>query len=135
MIELTTLQSPCVCGRDFSWRRILEPDWEKGDSPNWLVVFGPGMGDARWESWCLFISSTPAPIDFAQWGVLLVTTETPQQQLEQTLYRDRFDCRTVRTLSDSELQIGPHFGVMPQSGTYPFTIVQVKEGEILNRFT
>lgn len=127
MIGLEGAFSPCVCGRDFQWRKTLQG--------NWLVVFGVGAGNERWENWCKLISTETPLINFNAWSVLLVTTESPEEQLLLPLYSGRFDCATVRLLSDTALRVGPEFAVVAQQGNYPFTIVQVIGGVIVNRFT
>lgn len=134
MKGLDGLESPCVCGRNYSWRRILAPNKAKGDHPNWIVCFARGLLDERWKAWCAFLSSTPSPIDFNTWGVLLVTNETPEEQLLNPYYQGRFDCATVRLLSDVSGSIGPSFGITLEDGQYPFTLFQVQEGKIMNRF-
>lgn len=130
---LENLESACVCGRNYSWRRILKPDLAKGDSSNWIVAFGEGVSDPRWKQWCGFLSCDPPPIDFQKWGVLLVTNETAEEQLILPYYVGRFNCATVRMLSDAESRVGPCFGVNPRDGKYPFTVIQIQEGKVMNQ--
>ena len=129
MQQLSHLKSPCVCKRNFSWRRVLHPEPEKNDPANWVVCFGAGIGDNRWESWCKLIAD--GLFNSSQWGVLLVTTESPQYQYCSPIYQ-RFDCRDVRTLSDVSGRIGPAFGLELDEGSYPNAMVFVQNGEILS---
>jgi hypothetical protein len=131
-LDVLAESSPCVCKRDFSWRRILEPDASKNDPRNWLVVFGPGAADQAWQALVKSLQTDPPLIDYSGWGVLVVTTETPEAQLMTDLYRP-FDCRWVRTLSDASGRVGPKFGVATVNGIYPIALLQVQDGAIVNR--
>lgn len=136
-MNLTVLEgerSPCVCGRDFDWSRLLSPNPEKGDGRRWLICFGGGADDPRWTAWCRLIAESPPAINLAEWPVLLVTTEPAEAQLRSPLYA-AFDCATVRTLSDSAGAVGSKLGIRPVDGKYPFTVVQVVNGEAKDRFT
>ena len=135
MLPVVGDESFCVCGRFFRWERVLLPDARKGDRPRWLVAFASGIADSRWDSWCRMLQEAPPLIDYDAWGVLLVTNESPDEQLAIPLYRS-FDCATVRTLSDPSCTIGTKFGV-PVTGEpprYQFSVVMVQEGAVVRRF-
>lgn len=130
MQELEEMTSPCVCMRDFYWRRILTPDRSKKDPDNWVVAFGPGLDNSNWKSWSTLVAL--GLFNSKDWGVLLVTAESPELQLCSTLYQ-QLDCRYARTLSDVSCRVGSSFRVKANDGNYPFTIVYVSKGEIIGR--
>lgn len=120
--------SPCVCGRDFDWKRISQPNVEKGDSDTWVIAL---CADANHPHWIALMTRLEQRNLFqsANWGVLLVTTETPEQQLSSDLYK-QFDCKYIRTLSDPEMTVAQHFGISELLEREPLILLLVSQGRL-----